>query len=344
VAKHGRIAFITTPHFRADRAGELQSFVFEYMYALCQSFDVLTTGGTYETLKRIVGLPLSSGPRFESDHRSLVDNESALEHWQSIVMKSLKPTMPGVNGMIHVAYELVEGRLDAVLHFADWQDKSAKPDSAVLAREANVHKVPIAHDVDTAGAYVRSWSGALASAHPEALFCQRESIAIDKSPIFDLKSTDRVIAMIAHDNMKLEICRFAIENASYIFNQHDYVLATGTTGDWILKFMEAAHRGAEARNKIRLCRSGPKGGDLQIAYAVAEGLCQQIIFLQDPSVNHPHDSDIQLFEQAVATHGVHARLATNVESARFLITSVPLRSKPITLLPERIGRPQEVLA
>ena len=254
MAKHGRIALITTPHFRAERAEELRRFVFEYMYALCQSFDILTTGGTYEILKSVVALPLSSGARLESDHRSPVDDDVALEHWRSVIIAGLKPTMPSVKGMIHVAYELVEGRLDAVIHLSDWQDKSAKPDSAVLAREANVHRVPIAHDLDTAEAYVRSWCGSLASAHSDTLFSRRESIAIESSPISDLKCTDRVIAMIAHDNMKLEICRFAIEHAAYIFNHHDYVLATGTTGSWIRRFMEAASWGDAARKKIRPCR------------------------------------------------------------------------------------------
>ena len=63
------------------------------------------------------------------------------------------------------------------------------------------------------------------------------------------------------------------------------------------------------------------GGDVQIAYAVATGLCKQIIFLQDPSTSHPHDSDIRLFEQAVAEFGEDVKLATNIQSAQLLITS-----------------------
>ena len=38
----------------------------------------------------------------------------------------------------------------------------------------------------------------------------------------------------------------------------------------------------------------------QIAYAVVRGICQKIVFLQDPTVSHPHDSDIRLFEQALS--------------------------------------------
>jgi methylglyoxal synthase len=105
----------------------------------------------------------------------------------------------------------------------------------------------------------------------------------------------------------------------HIFSNYDYVLATGTTGGWIKRFMKAAGRGPLEVDKIRCCKSGPEGGDLQIAYAVVQGICRKIIFLQDPTVSHAHDSDIRLFEQAVLDTDVHVELATNVESARLLI-------------------------
>jgi len=220
--------------------------------------------------------------------------------------------------MIHIAYELVEGRLDAIIHLTDWQDKSAKPDSAVLSREANVHNVPIATNVQTADTYVESWKASLARIHVGSSIFKKRQEPIEP-PLKGIKKNDKVVAMVAHDNMKLELCRFAVENATYIFKHYDYILATGTTGSWLKRFMEATGRGPDEIKKIRCCNSGPLGGDLQIAYAVVKGMCNKIVFLQDPSVSHAHDSDIRLFEQATVADGVHVELATNVESAKLLV-------------------------
>jgi hypothetical protein len=50
------------------------------------------------------------------------------------------------------------------------------------------------------------------------------------------------------------MCRFVVENVRPIFNNHDFILATGTTGGWIKKFAIAAGRDpAEVDEKVRLC-------------------------------------------------------------------------------------------
>jgi hypothetical protein len=117
--KHGKIAFIATPQFRATSDKTLQEFVFQNMYALCHSFKVVTTGGTYEALKSIAKLPINAGTRYGSDHRYPIKTEAALDDWRKVVRDGLNPTMDSFRGMIHVAYELVEGRLDAVIHLSD---------------------------------------------------------------------------------------------------------------------------------------------------------------------------------------------------------------------------------
>jgi methylglyoxal synthase len=127
--------------------------------------------------------------------------------------------------------------------------------------------------------------------------------------------------------MKLDMCCFVVEYARKIFDQFDYILATGTTGQWIRKFALAAGRSKEeVEKKIRLCLSGPYGGDVQIAAAVMRRLCRKVIFLQDPFTSHAHETDIRLFEQAVllfdrvATEGgTEIELATNVASAKDLL-------------------------
>src|SRR5688572_22490596 len=138
--KYGKIAFITTPLFREYRRDSLEKFVYRYMYGLCHSFTVMTTGRTYKFLKDLINRPLSGVDvdAIEEDTKSPVNNDADLARWREIILRGLRPTMYGYPGMIHVTHELVEGRLDAVIHFTDWEDKSGKPDSAVLSREANV--------------------------------------------------------------------------------------------------------------------------------------------------------------------------------------------------------------
>jgi methylglyoxal synthase len=317
--KHGRIAFITTPIFRKSRQKDFKEFVYRRMYSLCNSFDVVTTGRTYKDIRRLVRARPTPRQRrlIEEDTRFPVSTPADLQRWRDAILPALVRAKSSFPGMIYLAYELVEGRIDAVIHLNDWQDKSAKPDSAVLSREANVHKVPIATDPETAGAYIESWNASLAKrSSGTPIFRKRDQPK--EPPLKGLKKGDRVIAMVAHNNMKLDLCLFAIERAKSIFKNYDYVLATGTTGGWLQQFMEAAGNHDHVQ-KIRLCNSGPEGGDLQIAYAVVEGICSKVIFLQDPSVPHPHDSDIRLFEQAVVAKDVKVQLATNVDSARLLI-------------------------
>jgi methylglyoxal synthase len=45
-------------------------------------------------------------------------------------------------------------------------------------------------------------------------------------------------------------------------------------------------------------RSGPQGGDVQIAQAVLDGDCHHLIFFEDPHVSREHEADIQLLERA----------------------------------------------
>src|ERR1700674_1882433 len=318
--KHGKIAFITTPKFRQSSPDLVEFFIYRHLYSLCYAFDVITTGRTLDFIREVVSRPPQRPERLliEKGTKFHGSSQADLVRWKSTIMGALKRTPPSFPGMIHVAYELVEGRLDAVIHFTDWEDKSAKPDSAVLSREANVHNVPIATDPDTAQSYVGSWNASLARLQTGGrLFKKREQPK--DPPLEGLRPEHKVLAMVAHDNMKLEMCRFAVQHAAHIFQNYDCILATGTTGGWLKRFMEASGRSPDEIKKIRCCNSGPQGGDIQIAYAVVQGICRKIVFLQDPSVSHPHDSDISLFEQAVASRDVHVELATNVASAGLLI-------------------------
>lgn len=49
---------------------------------------------------------------------------------------------------------------------------------------------------------------------------------------------------------------------------------------------------------VAAMRSGPQGGDVQIAQAVLEGACHHVIFFEDPLVSREHEADILLLERA----------------------------------------------
>jgi methylglyoxal synthase len=227
--------------------------------------------------------------------------------------------------MIEILYELVEGRLNAVIHLTDWEDLSAKPDSATLWRLANKHNVPIAHDPDTASAFVDAWRArAVNATTAESIFSRRE---LAKRPLTGIDGNKPVLALIAHDAKKTEMCRFAVENAARIFRHFQYVLSTGTTGGLLREFMRGAGRSPDDIKKIRPCLSGPVGGDVQIAYAVIKGLCRTVIFFQDPDVFHPHDADIRLFMQAILASKTRVRLVTQPSGASLLLEPLSIGAK-----------------
>ena len=109
--------------------------------------------------------------------------------------------------------------------------------------------------------------------------------------------------------------------ASNMMERYDVLITTGTTGEWIQRFLTSmGHR--DFANRVIRCNSGPFGGDVQIANAVCDGKCQDVIFFQDATTSHPHDVDIRLFEQAIydkAEKAATARLARNWETAKFII-------------------------
>jgi methylglyoxal synthase len=61
--------------------------------------------------------------------------------------------------------------------------------------------------------------------------------------------------------------------------------------------------GERALQWVRPFRSGPLGGDAEIALEVLDDRCQRIVFFEDPHVARQHEADIQLLERS-------ARIAT----------------------------------
>ncbi len=324
--KFGRIAFISTPQYRANRPSEVDDFIYRHLYPLCNHFEVISTGRTHEYVMSVVERDLDNVDReaIREGTDFPIDDEADLARWRKTIREGLVSVGSSIEGMIELTYELVEGRLDGIIHLTDWADVIGKPDSMVLRREANVHEVFIASDIHTARAAVGSWLGQLRRReHP--IFDKRPPP--DYLPLEGLTKDMKVLALIAHDGMKLALCCFVVEHLRTIFDKYDAILTTGTTGAWVKKFAVAAGRDAkEVASKVRLCQSGPRGGDVQIAAAVVRELCQKVIFLQDPFTSHAHEIDILLFEQAVLlfqraamSEDIKVELATNVEAAKVIL-------------------------
>lgn len=117
------------------------------------------------------------------------------------------------------------------------------------------------------------------------------------------------IALIAHDNKKVDLLSFVMKRLEF-FNRDDVELcSTGTTGEKML------HGGIK---KIERFKSGPLGGDAEIAAEVTQGKIDTVIFFRDPLDKHPHDVDISMLMRICDVHNVP--LATNYETAKMLIS------------------------
>ncbi|MFC2074755.1 methylglyoxal synthase [Bdellovibrionota bacterium] len=121
------------------------------------------------------------------------------------------------------------------------------------------------------------------------------------------------LALVAHDGKKAEMVAFIKDNWDFI-NSYNLV-ATGTTGK-VLK---------DAKLEVECKKSGPYGGDAQIAAMVAEGKVKAVIFFRDPLDKHPHEPDVQMLMRMCDVHNIP--LATNPKAAYYLLIGLTQEKK-----------------
>jgi methylglyoxal synthase len=113
------------------------------------------------------------------------------------------------------------------------------------------------------------------------------------------------IAVIAHDGKKADMVAFIMKRLDFFKNVD--VIATGTTGTHI------KHAGLD----VTCLKSGPLGGDAQIASLISDGGVDVVIFFIDPLQVHPHQVDVNMLLRICNVYNIP--LATNYATASHLI-------------------------
>ena len=121
------------------------------------------------------------------------------------------------------------------------------------------------------------------------------------------------IAVIAHDGKKADIVAFIMKRLDFFGTVN--IIATGTTGTHI------EHAGLKVDKK----KSGPLGGDAQIASLIAEGGIDGVIFFIDPLEVHAHQVDVNMLLRICNVYNVP--LATNYATASLIISSLKRKNK-----------------
>jgi methylglyoxal synthase len=121
-------------------------------------------------------------------------------------------------------------------------------------------------------------------------------------------SKKKKIALVAHDNKKVEMIEWAKFNRD-LLAQHK-IFATGTTGRLLEEVLEI---------KVRKLQSGPLGGDQQIGSMIVGGEIDFMIFFWDPLEPMSHDTDIKALLRMAAVWNIP--IACNRSTADFMISS-----------------------
>jgi len=135
---------------------------------------------------------------------------------------------------------------------------------------------------------------------------------------------DKKIALVAHDNKKLDLVQWAKFNRDLL--AHHKVYATGTTSETLEQ---------ELGFEITRLQSDALGGDQQIGAKIVDGDIDFLIFFWDPLEPLPHDPDVKALLRMAVVWNIP--IACNRASADFMISSPLMDGEYDRLVPDYGG-------
>jgi methylglyoxal synthase len=212
-------------------------------------------------------------------------------------------------GLIHlvagVASDDAARHFDVIIYLLDPDDPtSIFPEGQALKRECVIHETAFISTF----AHAREWfelARIQAGGEPDP--------RLDAAFQFERQT----IGLIAHDARKDAMLGFVRAHFDF-FNQFGGRIATGTTGS-LLNGVAEDLSGEGSPPWVRRFRSGPLGGDAEIALEVLDGRCQRIVFLEDPHVARQHEADIQLLERSARITSEQTMCVSDAASATWWI-------------------------
>lgn len=130
----------------------------------------------------------------------------------------------------------------------------------------------------------------------------------------------KVIALVAHDNMKDELLHW-VEEHKDVLSQH-VLIGTGTTGRLVQE-----RTGLD----VERLRSGPLGGDQQIGARISEGKVDVLLFFWDPLESQPHDPDVKALLRIAVVWNIP--VGCNRATADFILSSPLISGRYTRLVP-----------
>lgn len=113
-----------------------------------------------------------------------------------------------------------------------------------------------------------------------------------------MEEKKKVIALIAHDQKKLEMVQWANFNREILANYN--LVGTYTTATQIFKSTGLQVEYFEPKEYS----SGPKGGDFLVGAEILRGNIDIMIFFIDPDSSHPHSMDINALIRIAALRNI----------------------------------------
>jgi len=118
----------------------------------------------------------------------------------------------------------------------------------------------------------------------------------------------KTIVLVAHDAKKTDILEWADFNRGTLKSFEIY--GTQTTGQVLQSKLDL---------NIHLLKSGPWGGDSQIAAMIVENRVDILVFFWDPLTPQPHDVDVKALLRLAVLYNIP--IACNRATADYIISS-----------------------